>query len=397
MIRKISFSNFYSFKKQVTIDFTVNSRAPKNLSYLKTCDKLRLSKIYTIIGANASGKTNFIRSLNFIGWFAKYSYFQQQENQEIPYKPFLLDFRDTKNPISNFFIEIEEKKGIYQYEFSLTQNKVQSESLKQIYPKKKLIFSRYQYEKQAKYNLSGLNISDDLIKNNIKKNASLLSLVLTFPNNQINDIFSNFNAFTNVKETGYVDPGVQLENVLKKLEKQPEKKTAIISLIRDFDIDFNDIDIHQDSQGRYIHTSYGIHRIKNKQGTKTTNKRIPLIYESSGTRYLISIFNKIYEALSTGIPAIIDEIDNNLHPLIVPALTNLFINNETNPKNSQLIIGTHNVELLNNLDKSQIIISKKDSSGNSQIFKLSQMRGIKETDNLLKKYLSGSYGGIPKI
>lgn len=396
MIRKISFSNYYCFKGKTTIDFTVNSRAPKNSSYLKTCDKLRLSKVYAILGANASGKTTFIRSLNFIGWFAKHSYLKQQENQEIPHKPFLLNF-NKHNPTSDFFIEIEEKKCIYQYEFSVTQEKVLSESLRQTYPEKKLIFSRYQYEKQAKYNLSGLGVSEDLIKNNIKKNASLLSLVLSLPNNQINDIFSNFDAFTNVKETGYVDIDVQIESVLKELEKQPEKKKNVLSFIKNFDIKLDDIDIHPDSQGRYLYTSYGVHFIKNKQGVKIKEKRIPLIYESSGTRCLLSIFNKIYKSLSSGIPAIIDEIDNNLHPLIVPAIADLFINSETNPKNSQLIVSTHNIELLNILDKSQIIISEKESSGSSHVFKLSQMKGIKETDNLLKKYLSGSYGGIPKL
>jgi predicted ATPase len=55
----------------------------------------------------------------------------------------------------------------------------------------------------------------------------------------------------------------------------------------------------------------------------------------------------------------VDEFDTNLHPEMVMALFDLFIQPETNPKNAQLILSTHSHLLLSKLDKYQLFQLKR--------------------------------------
>src|SRR5690606_27588406 len=68
---------------------------------------------------------------------------------------------------------------------------------------------------------------------------------------------------------------------------------------------------------------------------------LPLQYESSGTQRLFAILKHVLRALSTGSPAVLDELDVNLHPEMLVAIFEMFVHPETNPKNAQLLFSTH--------------------------------------------------------
>ena len=61
-------------------------------------------------------------------------------------------------------------------------------------------------------------------------------------------------------------------------------------------------------------------------------KQLPIQYESAGTKQLFILLKTILQVLDRGGIAVLDEIDINLHPEIVLALFDLFIQPETNPK-----------------------------------------------------------------
>ena len=67
MIRKITFSNFYSFKDKQTLDFTTTKKKGDN--YYQTFDGKQISKVVAFLGPNNSGKTNVIKVLGFIDYF----------------------------------------------------------------------------------------------------------------------------------------------------------------------------------------------------------------------------------------------------------------------------------------------------------------------------------------
>lgn len=87
MIHSFSCKNFYSFADESTIDFIVNKNAPQNNGYFTTPSRTRLSKVETVIGPNASGKTNILKVLPFLKWFLVDS-FTLDPDASIPLKPF---------------------------------------------------------------------------------------------------------------------------------------------------------------------------------------------------------------------------------------------------------------------------------------------------------------------
>ncbi|MEJ0104871.1 MAG: AAA family ATPase [Bacteroidota bacterium] len=69
--------------------------------------------------------------------------------------------------------------------------------------------------------------------------------------------------------------------------------------------------------------------------------------ESSGTRKYFALSGPILDTLKSGATLFVDELDSQLHPLLVKHLIKLFNSKESNPKNAQLIFNTHDINLLN--------------------------------------------------
>ena len=91
------------------------------------------------------------------------------------------------------------------------------------------------------------------------------------------------------------------------------------------------------------------------------DRPIPLPYESSGTKRLFHLLPQLYLALSDGIPAVLDEVDGDLHVDIAGEMLGWFRSQETNPSGAQLFVSSHNVGLLDNLEKEEVFIVEKES------------------------------------
>ena len=50
---------------------------------------------------------------------------------------------------------------------------------------------------------------------------------------------------------------------------------------------------------------------------------------------------------------------------------------------------------MNILHKQQVFITERNNEQESRIYRLSNIKGIRNDENLAAKYLSGAYGGIP--
>jgi len=101
--------------------------------------------------------------------------------------------------------------------------------------------------------------------------------------------------------------------------------------------------------------------------------------------------------LENGGLAVIDEFENDLHPLMLEPILDLFANPETNPQGAQLIFSTHAVEVLNLLEKSQVMLVEKDSNCLSTAYRMDTVEGIRNDDNFYAKYMAGAYGAVPSI
>ena len=105
---------------------------------------------------------------------------------------------------------------------------------------------------------------------------------------------------------------------------------------------------------------------------------------------------RILPVLENGGVAIIDEIDNDLHPHMLPHILELFKFQHTNPHQAQIIFTCHTPEILNLLKKHQTyLVEKVDQQ--SEAWRLDGVTGLRADDNLYAKYMAGALSAVPNL
>lgn len=403
MIHSFSCKNFYSFGEPVTVSFVVNDNAPQNNGYFTATSGSRLSKVETIIGPNASGKTNLLKVLPFLKWLIIDS-FNMKPEDPIAVQPFAFsDEKDQPIELSVVF-EIDGKE--YTYSFVLNKQKILSEKLEVtsfVNEKKgsKQLFTRTWNNIESQYDFESENF--ELPKgfdNLLRLNASVIGTAARLNHKEGQEIAKFWQTLeTNTTESGSMrDPLSQntiphwFDVLIYYSENEVLKKEAEKLLSR-FDLGLNGINIDkkQGANGMTTIEVQGLH-VFNKQ-----KKQLPIQYESAGTKQLFILLKTILQVLDRGGIAVLDEIDINLHPEIVLALFDLFIHPETNPKNAQLLLSTHSHLILSKLDKYQIVLVEKNENGASEAWRLDEVSGVRADENYYSKYIAGAYGAVPKI
>ncbi len=404
MIHSFSCKNFYSFSDLATVSFAVNDKAPVNNGYFTVLSGNRLSKIETVIGPNASGKTNLLKALPFLKWLIMDS-FSINPSAPLPVKPFM--FGEQKNKPIELSADFEINSNIYTYAFVLDEKKIILEELKvknkpnQKETSKK-VFSRQWNNESGKYELDDkrFNLPKEF-KNSIRTNASIVSVAVRFNHKESQEIFDYWQKVeTNVVEAGWVGDHLFLPNVgqlFEALDFYSEGSNEIIKkkaekLLARFDLGLESFEI--DKKKKENRFSINVKVAHSFSGQK---EYLPIQYESSGTRQLFILLKTILLVLTKGGVAVLDEFDVNLHPEVVLFLFDLFIQPETNPKNAQLLFSTHSHLVLSNLDKYQIILTEKNEKGESESWRLDDMSGVRADDNYYTKYIAGAYGAVPKL
>ena len=127
------------------------------------------------------------------------------------------------------------------------------------------------------------------------------------------------------------------------------------------------------------------------------NSELPYILESQGTQKFYTLFRYINYVLETGGLLVLDEIDNDIHPALMPEIIGWFHDERTNPNNAQLFMACHNASLLEHLEKEEIYFTEKTPDGRTQVYGLKDIADVRRVDNYYKKYLSGVFGAVPNI
>ncbi len=140
-----------------------------------------------------------------------------------------------------------------------------------------------------------------------------------------------------------------------------------------------------------------VHGCINCEGKKEAYE-LPASLESRGT---ISLLNLLSELCSSKKVLIYDEPDNMFHPNMFEILLKWFIYENPN-KQSQLLITTHNTELLDWVNKtlrtdSIWFVEKDIESLSSNLYSLADFGGLSKIRLFSKAYLNGNFGAIPNI
>ena len=78
-------------------------------------------------------------------------------------------------------------------------------------------------------------------------------------------------------------------------------------------------------------------------------------------------------------------------------MISLLADPKINVNGAQLIITTHDADLMDIFDNDQINLIQKDYTGATEIYTVSDIRGLRGDVSIAKRYLRGELEGIPII
>ena len=406
MIISLRFSNFYSFAESTTIDFSVGKN-PKPSDFDINIEGLRLNKVISVIGANGSGKTQYIKVIAFLKWFMTSSLLGIEPDDLLPYSAHKLHLLED----SNFELEFIKSGVTYKYQLTLNAGQVISEAL---YKKTSSQYS-YIFKRERNSDSTDLHSADNQAEHyhfkqkgfafpknkaqSLRSNTSLIAAAYSYDVKEAQSFIEYFQKIsTNVASSGRHH--FQHESLFKAAaiyEEKPDLKKKMIELMCRFDLGLSNVSIEQveaadvngKNQKRFI--PVGHHAADN--GGEFS---LSFLEESSGTQSSFVLIEKLLMVLEFGGIAVIDEIDNDLHPHLIPELIERFRFEHTNPHQAQLIFNCHSAEILNRLQKHQVYLCEKQTLC-SEAWRLDEMTGLRADDNLYAKYMAGALGAVPDI
>jgi AAA15 family ATPase/GTPase len=180
------------------------------------------------------------------------------------------------------------------------------------------------------------------------------------------------------------------------------QKNFIIELLKIADINISDYHIKETDIPREQNQSKGISITtlhETVEDNKTNFWSLDMKEESAGTQHLFAMSTHMKRAFETGKIMVVDQLDAELHPLLMEEIVRMFHNPEINKKNAQLIFTTHGVNILN-LDimrRDQIyFVEKNANTAVSELFSLDEF-SVRKSENIRSGYLLGRYGAIPLV
>jgi AAA15 family ATPase/GTPase len=388
MIYSFGAKNYFSFKDGFKVSLEFNSKVPKTISKSR-----KVSTILGIKGANASGKTHILKSLQFLALYICHS-FKTPDDSTIHINSF---FNSTD--ATDFYIDFESNGVRYTYELSATSEQTIREAIYKKVSRKTLIIERK--KNIIKYRTSELEALDLIT---LKNHASIIATALQYNIKDIGiDILNIYNFFLkfrgNLNSLGSMNDDSLYDHskISKRYSSSPDAFSFAKKIIINSDLGIKDITIHQTTteNGEIKHFPI-FHHNSNSQDPDAA--RLTYWDESDGTTALYRRLFEYWRVLDSGGVLLMDEFDTNYHPALLPQILDLFINEETNSNNAQFIFTSHNLEIMDYLGKYRTyLVAKEDSE--SFCYRLDEIPGdiIRNDRPISGLYREGKLGGVPKI
>ncbi|UPR48846.1 ATP-binding protein [Vibrio cyclitrophicus] len=414
MIKSYKFKNFQSYLDETNVDLTVSKKSTHSYFDYEQGDGSKISKVMCVFGANGSGKSNLLKPLAFASWFLTHSFRSLDKEEEIPIIPHFANSEGLTEIEIDFIVPLSIPSDIanefeYRYSLALNETHVEREELKIKSPdtglfrrvfSRELIDGQYVIKKNNEYVRGKLSMFDGC-----PKNCSMISYLSRFRDDEkqaakapyiiLVAAYFNLNA-SNLTISGR-DNEIHLEMATEYFDSNPESFEKVKSLLRDYDLGVKDIEIANrvvlnETTGKeeerlvplFVHSN------------NNEDYEVPIWMESNGTQTAYYMLAQIIQKLDTGGVAILDEFDNDLHPLLTLEILDLFKCSYQNKGNAQLIFTTHTPQVLDVLRKQHCYLVEKEDSV-SDVWRIDQIEGIKERDNLYSKYINGLLGGVPEF
>jgi predicted ATPase len=365
-----------------------------------------------LYGANASGKTNVLRALDFMRSAVVTSYRLWDPEEGVRREPFA--WGPTRGQPSTFEVAFVAEGTRYEYGFVADDASFLEEWLF-AYPKgrKQTWFERDGAEFKFSENLIGEN---NTVKEVTRPNALFLSTAAQLQHKQMMPVFHWFrgmlafnlhhplNRGSKILVHSYDGPSLEgwLESSRQPLLPgfEDDRLSRVEQLLREADVGISAVGFEPVSPSTGDGRAQQRRQIRFLHKTTVQDAWLPLEQESDGTRTLVRLAPGLIDALQKGSVLLIDELESSLHPLLAMKLIRLFNDPRTNPRNAQIIFTTHDTNLLGSVEgdallrRDQIWLTEKDDEGATSLYPLTDYKPRK-AENLERGYLQGRYGAIP--
>ncbi len=394
MLLEFSVSNFRSVKDMQTLSFlatTINEHEKTNT--FQATDKIRLLKSTCIYGANDSGKSNLVKAMWTMISFTQVS-FEYRKKLDEYIKPFKLN-TETRNEGSFFQIMFIIDGKTYRYGFVYLKGKITSEWLFGTANKNEVEF----------FTRDGKNIfinkerfkEGNGLESKTREDNLFLNVVFEF-NGRIAEIIKKY--FAKIMIVPHSDRFLEEIALLEysyNVVQNNTKKHKFLEILKMADSDIYDVSLVEKNEGNMSHIISQRKLFDNKGEEVGLENFVFNEVESEGTKKMFNYAGIFVNLLESGGTIVIDEFDARFHTSLTKAIVKLF-NSEKN-KSAQLCFVTHDTNLLDNdlLRRDQIYFAEKNQRGETSIYSLNEIKGVRNDSSLEKDYIKGKYGAIPFI
>ena len=425
MIQEIKIKNFLSFRDEVILNFEASSdkfAEDYQVVTMEDSAKTRLLRLGIVYGYNASGKTNLLKAFDFLGFF--WTYDPNTPDRGTMIRPFRLNPSSVNEP-TKFELVFFVDNTKYSYQLELDSKQVVLEKLsyyKSTQPimlferamrngQSDVIFNNQNGDKvtaivKEKITVECLkNMSFFVARDKANANLPLIDAAKIWLRNHI---------------MGLIQPKTDLTGYAQMLTS---KDKSLIGYLLDFlhEADFNVTNITTDAltaklseeavnyiinhsvmpadQREHLMEEKSFkrpmttfeHTVENESGINSYNFAIS--EESFGTLKTFGIETALYQAVQNNAFLPIDEIENSLHPKLLEKILYEYLKKSSR---SQVLMTTHNDGLLDLVGdlirKDSIWFTEKDKAGATDLYKLTDFRGINRISSIREAYRNKRFG-----
>jgi len=435
MLMRYTFENFTSFNKPVEFSTIANKEKRLEDHYIES-NGVKLLKNSVIYGPNASGKSNFVKSIDL----AKKIIVEGVDRVNTFNKHYRLDeLCQQKNTKFEFEVKCGGKFYAYGILIHLQSKTIHGEWLYELSKGKEKKILERQRTSDGKHEVElGIKFSnsDDKKRFDVYKldlNDSLLFLKEINSKNldgvkDIEPLIDVYNWFK--KQLTIIYPGSTYAGLPSLIDDDKLSSVFLDYLCRfstgidgissteiDFEEEFSDMpeDIKLDitkmlqkGESIVIEIPKGQYSVSLNEDDQILGKKLGIEHqakdgktvsfdikdESDGTQRLFDLIPAIHSLKNQKKVFIVDELDRSLHPLLTQGIMDLFTNLSEGIEN-QLIVTTHESSLLDLKKRRRDevwFIDKEENS--SKMYSLDEFK-VRFDKEIRKGYLFGRYGAIP--
>ena len=413
MLIQFAVANYRSIKEEATLSLVAgvggehrerNVHVPIMQAEVRATPLLRSAAIY---GANAAGKTNLIRSLGAMRDIVVDS---SRKDAALPVTPFLLDAEHDGQP-TQFEVACIVDGVRYQYGFSATRDVVVGEWL-YAWPRGRpqLWFKRDTEDGVPAFEFGGKLQGDrEVWRRATRGNALFLSTAAALNSTQLRPLYDWFNTRLHVVSIGCWNPAYSVRSV------QGERKAAVIGFLQTADLAVSDLRVVKGKITEIVvpenvpselgeavkHVLGGkevaeVHLVHRDPAGRPVELR--MADESDGTQKMFALAGPWIDVLEKGNIVIVDELHDNLHPMLVRHLVERFHDADLQ-SDAQLVFSTHDTSILSQdvFRRDQIWFCERNARLETELVPLSDFSPRKGIENLERSYLAGRYGAVPYL